>query len=851
MKRAALLVAAVAVFVALGLIRWSGRGATPEFARGGERSGAEARDASSPLTDVGDDASVRSPLQASIHNAEQSSPATAAKQRGFEIIVVDAASQSPVAGAEIFVADVPQSDSLRDELLQRLDELIPSIETEGTRYRSDERGRVQLLSRSPHTVVYGHVDGRRGMVRVHPYMKRQAVLALHADFDVTVQVVDPSGVPLAGVSVALAFGNEQLLQEGEIAITTGAGALGTLHHVGLALALNENGRGFAALAGLFDPPICVALDGLHPPSQPVVLVAPASGELEVLARHADGTPDLDSTWVRVQVMRATPDPLEEPLSNAWIGVMHEARVVVPRVPLGCRFQAALYRNGSGMPVYGATNGPVRSGERETLVVDSDTAEHAQLIVARVLDEAGQPIASTQVMIGLGTEEQGTGVSYGVRTARSGRFRFHVPDQSSGPPPTRVLIAERNRVPRGGYVSFAQVPLRTGLSPEVTDLGDIVLTAGASLVAGRVMDGQGAPVSDAHVSIAHEGAWTGFWPSSMRARSDAAGHFEVRGMCTAERLFVCAEVEGARSARTEFHPGASDVALVVERTGEIAGVIRLTPPLETRELSIRARREDQKELGEYAADSEFGGAFRFDELAPGTYRVIIRLNQEEREVLSIADLRVIGGEVLRPPELDPLDLTNSIHLHRVTARNADGRSLPDLTVTWRAAGQPPSDADPCVYFPDGQVRMVSVHDNVDADVAAERMRMTHVEDLAGEREITMASAVRVRIVLLADAPLPDAPFKLAPILVATAQSSDRKSWDAQSFSSTRDSYVSARESGPREVHFALYKGDEWTPDAEIHPAVPQIVTIADEPAEQTFEVTISEAELRRAIAAYPQ
>jgi hypothetical protein len=116
---------------------------------------------------------------------------------------------------------------------------------------------------------------------------------------------------------------------------------------------------------------------------------------------------------------------------------------------------------------------------------------------------------------------------------------------------------------------------------------------------------------------------------------------------------------------------------------------------------------------------------------------------------------------------------------------------------------------------------------------------------------MVSAVRVRIVLRADVLLPDAPFKLAPILVATAQSRDRERWDAESFSSVRDSYVSARESGPREVHFTLYKGDEWTPGAEIHPTVPQIVMIADEPAKQTFEVTISEAELRRAIAAYPQ
>jgi protocatechuate 3,4-dioxygenase beta subunit len=589
MKRIALLTAVVAALVALGLMWWSGRGTGSEFTRGGERSGAEARDASSPLVDVAEDASVRSPLQASSRDAEQGSPATTAKQHGFEIVVVDALSQAPVSGAEIFVADVPQSDSIRDELHERVHELVPLIEAQGTQHRSDERGRVQLLSRSPHTVVYGRADGRRGMARVHAYMKRQAVLVLHADFEVTVQVVDPNGVPLAGVPVALAFGNERVLQEGEIAITTGTGALATLHHVGLALALNEDGRGFAALAGLFDPPICVALDALHPPSQPVVLVAPASGELEVLARHADGTPDLDSTWVRVQLVRATPEPLEESLSNAWTGVMHEARVVVPRVPLGCRFQAALYRNGSGMPVYGTANGPMRPGERETLVVDSDTPEQAQLIVGRVLDEAGQPIASTPVNLGLCTEEQGTGAFYGVNTDRAGRFSFHVPDQSSGPSPTRVLIAQRSRVPRGGYVSFAQVPLRTGLSPEITDIGDVVLSAGASLVAGRVLDGQGALVSDARVSIAHEGAWTGFWPSSMRARSDAAGRFEVRGMCTAERLFVFAEVEGARSARKEFHPGASDVDLVVEQTGEIAGVIRLTPPLETRELSIQIGR----------------------------------------------------------------------------------------------------------------------------------------------------------------------------------------------------------------------------------------------------------------------
>ncbi len=84
----------------------------------------------------------------------------------------------------------------------------------------------------------------------------------------------------------------------------------------------------------------------------------------------------------------------------------------------------------------------------------------------------------------------------------------------------------------------------------------------------------------------------------------------------------------------------------------------------------------------------------------------------------------------------------------------------------------------------------------------------------------------------------------------AQSRDRENRSAESFSSVRETYLSAHESGPREVHFTLYKGDARTPEAEIHPAVPQLVTIADEPAEQTFEVTISEAELRRAIAAYP-
>lgn len=862
MKRYVLLVAVVVVLVAIWVFWRSGRNAATERALEVTRARAESGDAVSPLADVPETTQERSVLRGLDPVAETLFVAPPIVQRGFEVLVVDAFSQAPVPGADVRVADAPGNPAIdgSDRLWLHASVLIASIETDGERFNADEHGRLQLPEIRRHTTLFGRLDDRLGIVHVDPETPPPVLLELHRDFDVVVQVVDPDGAPLAGVPVALSFGNEWIMREAETAITDGPYALATLRHAGLALALNEDERGFAALAGLFDPPVRTALEARDPPPGPVTLVAPPSGELEILTRRADGTLDLESARLRVEIVRGSGADGEEAYSTAWLGSMHDGRIVIPRVMLGKRFHAGASRAGTNLYATTEGAGPTLPGERATLTIETEFGARSPVLVARLLNEQGQPLAAIPILVGTSVGEPPK--SHGFQmlaTDRSGRFHMSVWQPPDKLPATDVLIGQADATRRALCIAFARAPLRTALLPGETDLGDIVLTRGPLLVSGRVVDEQSRPVGGARISISADGPWGGFWPNGIQGRSDDSGHFEVRGLSWAERFFAFAELEGALSPRTPFQLGATDVDLVVVRTGEIAGVIQLKPPLKIRDLAIRGQREDGDGRATRAPDIESNGAFRLRGLVAGSYHVTVGLENESSDSLDVtsagdmefAGLRVIGGETLRPPQLNPLDLSTRIHLHGLTARDPDGVLITGLDVIWRPAGQRASEDDASQYFDNGRARIVSLHERIDVDLAASRMRTVHVKDLVGDREIVMQRGVRVRLKLRDDAPLPDAPFTLGPILAPTPDSLDRSDWSAMDFSPSREAFVDAAESGRREVHFIVYKGGQSRPEAVIRPGPPQFVTIADEPDEQTFEVTISEAELQRGIAAYPR
>jgi hypothetical protein len=619
--------------------------------------------------------------------------------------VVDEATGQALPGAVVhwydetaweFFAERHGNDRREQELTwhgERLAELV------GWRTRSDANGiaRVALKEWSAicaqHGTLYGKLRLQAGAV---PPIGGHAV-ELRADATVTVRVLDANGTPCADVPVGVAVldkDKDQVGQHGWAALArSGADGIARIGHVpeltaNLLGPWSEPGTTFETrvrlvLAGHADAG--VAFDAAAPPAEAIELRLPPCGSALVRAELAGKPlPGFRVAWMNV----VRDEPGNE---RNWFGSMRASSTAVvgpdgtarfPFVPLGQTYRFSADAIGG---VDATQPGPVQAGQQIEVVLRP--RDGAMMLAGTLLGVDRRPIADEQVQVTLAGPNVRN--NHTLRTGPDGRFLFSVGPSRKDNRVDQISFQLRvkGQPPRRGEVAG-----RT-LRPGLEELGDVVLSEGATIVAGRVQ-ARGEPWREKlNLRIERWEAADGQRPPRWRRHDgvldhqDGAGGFALRGVAPPGRYRLA--VSGTNLlpvTPVEFAPGASDLVVDVEPGNGLAASVLLpdgaigefvsavlvpaagapaAPPAggERREDALSRQLSTSRRARHHVT---------WPALPPGTYTLELRLWAHAAPMLAVPDVVVpppAGGD----QRLVDLDLRASLRVVTLTLLEADGRT----------------------------------------------------------------------------------------------------------------------------------------------------------------------------------
>ncbi|MAG57663.1 MAG: hypothetical protein CMJ83_15340 [Planctomycetes bacterium] len=221
--------------------------------------------------------------------------------------------------------------------------------------------------------------------------------------------------------------------------------------------------------------------------------------------------------------------------------------------------------------------------------------------------------------------------------------------------------------------------------EVRRLDPLVIPPLPLIVAGRVVDLEGAGVSGAlvrlapapganHSDLRRSGTYQ---LMQLKVRTNDDGAFAIRGPGKIEGWRVYARLgDSGRSTMVPFAIGADDIRLQVVPTGAFEGVLlsaipRLRPQirLEPEGGSVQQNLRWAYPEMNFNTSADGSGRFRFEGLAPGRYAVHVRL--ANYEVLVVRGVLVESAKVNRDPRLDGVTVGGDLLDTVVTVRQPDG------------------------------------------------------------------------------------------------------------------------------------------------------------------------------------
>lgn len=309
--------------------------------------------------------------------------------------------------------------------------------------------------------------------------------------------------------------------------------------------------------GAFASPCQATVDLLLPPTEPIALTVPVSGQVRFILYGRDERPTAGLLAARLSLADRGPavDALALATDNAlfpWVQVGMDLAVTVR-----CRDVV-------GELVF-RTKGPKRAGE--FAIVEGRLGAGPPLFALQVLDADGAPVADEDVGVvlrGPSIRFQGvqrTDAAGGLLVAAgeaSGKARdLHVLRRGPGDPPAR----------RGALHVKVDAPA-TG----VVELGGIRLADEPVVLRGRVVDADGKPlpgvVLRGALSFAGRDAGAMF---EHRVTSDADGWFELceRDPAAVPTEFAVASPEWTSPTPLLLQPGAPPPAFALLPTSEIA------------------------------------------------------------------------------------------------------------------------------------------------------------------------------------------------------------------------------------------------------------------------------------------
>jgi hypothetical protein len=574
----------------------------------------------------------------------------------------------------------------------------------GRTHRADTAGRLRLPLPADRSLLAAEDGDEFALAELVPQTEgppedRVVRLALAPSHELTIEVVDEAGRPLAGVPVSLRFSDENFSFDFLRALT-GADGVARMKHALAFLEASGPGADMPCSAAIVTPqrePVQQRLDLEHPPADPVRLVMPASGTVEVEVVRSDGAAAEEGQLVFLSRPQHTAEDDDDffipglPGFDSVAARVAGGRAVFGFVGLGLDLQATTVYGDAPESSRVRARGPERAGETALLrLVES---LDYPVLAGRLLGPDSAPLAGLRAEFHVAAEEDvfGIGSAHATVTAADGGFRLALPSHARIPTAQPAEFRIGAGAAAGALVAeFELPPLVAGENA----LGDLRAREAAVLVSGRVVGAGGAPVPGATLCPMEwvqwdeddptDGTWLDEWDKSRDAGPD--GSFVFYGDPPAAGLRLAVSAPGFLGREVEAAPGTRDLLIRLDAGGSLRGRLLVDEGVPVDELNLAllvpgSGFEDEEQLWTSAAQED--GSFAFHGLRPGSARLSVALSWEGKDENLVArvDGIAVGPGAEQDPRLDPLDLRGRLHHCRIRARGEDGERVEELRA-WR-------------------------------------------------------------------------------------------------------------------------------------------------------------------------
>ncbi|MDF1799374.1 MAG: carboxypeptidase-like regulatory domain-containing protein [Planctomycetota bacterium] len=682
-----------------------------------EREADAAKDRAAP--ELGDEPSVEPAVDSSAGRTEVDSSAAAGPLSaatvldwpadGVELSLVLAGTGEPAADA--LVRYIPCNDSvLRGWLFGLIhgDGKLPGGElAEAKSYRADGSGRVRVPDPDQAALVQVELAELCGYELLGGLFEPDLRVELDVPRSLEVRVEDGLGSTIGNQEVAC-DGPWSQVAWGWVR-TDSSGALRLRNANTLLAAVYSPGPApFELSTNTWDQQrVTEVVDLRAVPDEPVVLVLPAGGEVQVKVVGTDGNPIPESSnQVALEVIDgAGSRVLRE-------HVFGDNVVRFSGLPPGAKVSARLGMFADSELVSGDEGLVPAAGSEPLLLLVTVEPPPDRGLRGRLVDAEGEPLGGTSysfrsvLRMGGGSSSSTAG---GRKTDSEGRFEeelgSHLTGVKDGESSLRLTFTvEREDGP--DWVSEALA--FTGELELPMELGDVTCAAPPLLVAGRVLDPGGEPVEGARVGVS-------FLPPGAAAPSQggssyelrhlegqsskqtgADGRFAVHAATTEARLYLSAAAEGySPSEEVPFQAGATDVEVSLAGAGSLMGSLRFPEGTEPSSWTagiqplLEADRESFSPdtiTGGWSSDGTWwdsnldrGPNFGWNDLASGLYNVRIKLEGVSDPVRQWDQLLVVAGEVNRDARLQEVELDGLVTTVPLEVVDPKGAPVPGARV----------------------------------------------------------------------------------------------------------------------------------------------------------------------------
>jgi hypothetical protein len=652
---------------------------------------------------------------------------------------------------------------------------------------------------------------------------------------IRVRVVDPYDAPVAGLPLLL--GPADIDPQSELPIPL---AEATTDAEGRAVFAGQRAAAEAAPSPwllvhqvAFEERPRRLLDAAALALDEIVTTQPAWGAAEVTVRDADDRPAPDGSGVTLTFVQ--PEEAEQPmLAEHRFGVdaqTHDGRARFDWLEPGRELEAHAARPDSMVRSRSKTRPWSVAGATVPLEVTLG-ADHA-VISFRALDPAGRPLPNAPLRL----ESLARFVLQGnmdVVTDGQGTFRVDVGDSRLFAGQDWLVKHDADDDVRWRGRARFEGELHVGLN----DGGDVPLGPDPFLVAGRVVDASGAGVARAEV-VAGEQDHDGFFGTPpVTGRTDALGTFELHGILADEEFDLGARSGDARAPTVKARAGQRGVLLVVSPRRRVHGRVVCEPEFHASVFGLTLAAPSGEETSVETVGADQAGAFEFPSVPPGAYELVASLRGET--------LRTLPGLVVAGEDLDvgTLDLSGLLHRCEVVYTGVgDDAIFLQGRLRWRPSGADEDWRDEDLG--QGFRRIYSVEPFVDVRVLARGYRMAALDHVTGRQEARLEPALRVRLELVTDGPLPEYPTVFDAELYADGA---RAGWAVGPHHFTaqnRTALYDVATTGPVSVRWHLERhGESWAVGGHVLQDRWPEIEVQDVPGEQVFRIGLDGDALRQ-------